>query len=174
MVSPGRFKVKLIEWIESDDECPYCALLCVALLDNEDNQITCAAVTFGDTVRVRKTLHVNKVYEFSICCFVETAQIWDKEQGFAPDSKWFIPLGPLAVLDSQLENAPRAHISGEVCKIQQITNSCMDKGFRLLTVKSFGGLYDAIIANDLLPDVDVGTDIEFRCWLFAGLANDDR
>jgi hypothetical protein len=170
-----RIKFDPDTWVESSNNCSYCAILCGRVCDPESNLLYPLAVTFGNVKEAKFGIEIGKICELKIIAFIENGNFWaslsEYENHPSPKlaERGFFPLGPFSGLDSSRTNTPRAIICGTVRNINNLQNSQTGNSYRWLTIESYGYTYEAVISDTLLPDIGIDSIVQVECWLCAEL-----
>jgi hypothetical protein len=65
------------------------------------------------------------------------------------------------------DNSPKALISGIVTKVDQLTNHWSHNGYKLVTVSTYIGDFDVVVAEEKAEGLAEGVQVEMLCWMFA-------
>lgn len=166
------------EWLEADDGCPYCATLGVEVLLTRHEFNFPLALAFGNAVAARNKIELGSSIELNLSAFIETGQVWEDVETYwqaNPNEimgpNWFIPLGPYAAVESMRDNNARMAIFGVVREIAVQTNPWTNNTFRTVKIECADVVYDAVIEDNVLPELVVNNVIFAECWLCASLAS---
>jgi len=133
--SKSLIKLRPIEWIDDDDHCPYCAMLGVEILNQDNTVLYPVALAFGNTAKARKDIVLGDTVKLAITAFVETGESWESVATFEAQKEaddligigWFFPFGPYSALDTQRTSSPRAAFYGISCNFGGV-EACSDDG----------------------------------------------
>ena len=172
--SSTALKVKANGWIEAEDGCPYCATLDIDVFGGDGKPKYPLTVTFGNVALARETIELNVPIKLAVSAFIETGKAWDNTEAYRrenPDTKigphWFFPLGKYAAVEKVRDSRPRAAFYGIVRHVEQKYNSWTGHSYRKLSIECAKILYDAVVQDEVLPDVTAGNVVYVQCWLCA-------
>ncbi|EAZ93011.1 hypothetical protein [Crocosphaera chwakensis] len=172
-------KAKVTKWIENENSCPYCAMLCVDVLDKEtDYKLYPIAITFGNVALARQSVEIGKTINFHLAVFIESCQSWDSIESYKqqyPERKlglgWFIPLGPFSPLEKLKNNQPRAAFFGIVKEVQRKKNPWTNNYYQHLLLECADKTYECVAEHEKLKNIFIGNLVYVESWLCAKLIN---
>jgi len=171
--STSLITLRPVEWINDEDNCTYCDMLGVEVLNRDETMLYPLALTFGNMAKARKEIALGDTMELAVTAFVETGKSWENVAAFEAGKEaddfigigWFFPFRPYSALDSQRTSSPRAGFYNVVNAIEQQTNSVTGNHYRTALLQCGSHQYYSVIADDTLSELAVGNVVYVECWM---------
>lgn len=167
-------KAKATRWIENENNCPYCATLCIERLNHEGQNLYPLAVTFSNVSSARQSIEIGKLINLALSIFIENVESWENVESYRqeyPDRtfgpNWFIPLGPFSAIESTRDNRPRAAFFGVIKEIHRKKNPWTNHYYQYLLLECSGIMYEVVISEEILGECSVDNLLYVECWLCA-------
>jgi hypothetical protein len=155
----------------SDSRCPFCDRLLVDVRDESGRVCYPLIVSVEDAGAVRDRIPLDEEVTLAVTAFAEAIEAWPDEASFLatrgpgePGVEAFLPAG----LYSQEGGSPVAEaiFTGRVLAAERRTNASTGRPFVWAQVKTEGGVYDVVAAEESLPDgVAAGAIVQGIFWM---------
>lgn len=154
----------------ADARCAFCERLLVDVHDDEGRVSYPMIVSVDDASAVRDRIPLDTTVTLSVTAFAEVIEAWADEAAFLSEQQEGEP-GVEAFLPSGLyaqDGAPTAEaiFTGRVLATEARTNASTGRGFIWAQVKTQGGTYDVVAAEESLPDgLATGSIVQGIFWM---------